>query len=377
MLVYLYQNHIAPSYEETPFYDSDDTLFHSSSPYNENNITDLFFMAHDGDKSNLASNNKAKFIDSMDICTELAQAISINDVAKFIHNYGTLIPSYLSINSNCPYHTSEITKNTFDTNFNKAQTSEPPYDCMFYKHFRYYQVQMSEILKLHKLLQPLNPDTKIKHTVLQSLITTCNNIIKNEYFKDMLFLEYEHALDKEEMLKLFQQFPLCQYRYNYAYHTFINGNKSMISPYIERTFSNYPQSSYKDLLVKIAFDSDISNLPSSYLDNNKRTILEFAHNVFEQFLGFEIREAVIYPSIEPIQKPFPTLACAIFYYFYFFVKDHIIYKECAYELCPQKIFPCYASRANQRKFCSDACSHNNSSRNSKQRKKQQLEQKES
>lgn len=391
MTKFIYKNHICDDYKPFSLADtsSEPDFFLSHTPCSQKTLHRIVVLEYDTNNSPKedypTETDKNTILLDTNICIELSKASTSEAIIKFLNRYGTLFPCHfirkfdsVSLSAYsvilCSLH-DQLTKTNqhiMDNDF-KRLDDRSRYDFMFYKHFRYYQIQMDGLLNLQcnlDYLKKLERGTKEFCDTLYSLLIANHKIFNNPYLDDMLALEYERILDI--VPDIFSSYPLCQYRFLHKSRLFSAAIKydSERNEFINDNLSHI-NSLYESLLTRVINpNADFASLTREYFINHEKNIINFSTEVLKDFLSFEIRGINIRPASSDTDQSFPTLAAAIFYFFSIYNNQRILYKRCANEYC-NKLFPVSISMMDKKKYCSYDCAHRVTNRNYKRRKKEE------
>lgn len=195
----VYNNIIEPKYQyHTDSGEYDTTIGSPTVP-----TTDLTpITLYDSDSSE----------DKSPIYIDFAKADTLDQIITFCDKYGAIINFKLVPKNDNEYH-----------NYQTLQIFEyynDLYDCISYKHFTYYQLQMKYLIEIHRLMLKYNSLTDKSYTnskdidsTLKDLLLNCLALIQNPFFSVMYELEYADTIDHEKYRTYFSKYQFIDYIY--------------------------------------------------------------------------------------------------------------------------------------------------------------------
>ena len=195
----VYNNIIEPKYQYHTDSDENDTTIGSPTLP----TTDLTpITLYDSDPSE----------DKSPIYIDFAKAETLDQIITFCNKYGAIINFKLVPKNDNEYH-----------NYQTLQIFEcynDLYDCISYKHFKYYQLQMKYLIEIHRLMLKYNTlkdksytNSKDIDNTLKDLLLNCLALIQNPFFSVMYELEYADTTDHEKYRTYFSKYPFIDYIY--------------------------------------------------------------------------------------------------------------------------------------------------------------------
>ncbi len=195
----VYNNIIEPKYQyHTDSDESDTTIGSPTLPTTDLTPITLYDSKPSEDKS--------------PIYIDFAKAETLDQIIAFCNKYGAIINFKLVPKNDNEYH-----------NYQTLQIFEcynDLYDCISYKHFKYYQLQMKYLIEIHRLMLKYNTlkdksytDSKDIDSTLKDLLLNCLALIQNPFFSVMYELEYADTTDHEKYRTYFSKYPFIDYIY--------------------------------------------------------------------------------------------------------------------------------------------------------------------
>ena len=416
----IYSNYIAEDYVSsnlsTDWVDNISFIHSQTTLSKTNGKKTILLSTNTTDYRNQIDEDPSHIIDGQHIYVDLANAKNQNDIIEFCKKYGSLANPKIFSRSIIYNHSLSVLEKTIDdideilkkNNCSNSKDSNKFYDVILLDHFYYYQYEIKNLLDISYNLQLYKKEKNpVQAIILKSLFESVINLLTNPYYNNTLPLEYDHVMD-DELVKLCRPYPLAWLRIYMAQFILKNFNSSApsLAEQLKTLFyhsapdGKTPQDSSDSICIDENSPDNITPLletlsyflsiyyqngphtgeekdfPLSFYKNNHKKIISFIEQAFSDFLLYHLREVPFAQhtlNSNKIEVNFPTLATAIFFYFYC-DQTNTEYIRCGNPNC-NKIFARNKTKRNKM-YCCQRCASAMSSAKARRRKKEQQEIKE-